>query len=402
MLLIETFRVALQSIWTNKLRSSLTILGLVIGILSVVVITTLGNAAQADMTSAFEQYGKGKLNVNLRGNADRPAVYRDFFSDEDISAIGRMEDDIIAISPELRRWMTIQHGNKQTRIDMMGVNHNYNQVETIDLLGGRFFTEEDTLGRRNVMIIDEKTARFLFDSTDVIGEIVTVTTGWYAVELMIIGVDKLMDSAILNMAQGDYSYGYMPITLAARMYFTDRYPRFMLQAQEGLNLDAVSERVLNLLERRNKERDMYWVFTREEQFNQATEGIGFLTATVSGIAAIALLVGGIGIMNIMLVSVTERTREIGIRKAIGAKPRVILLQFLVEAVILSIFGGMIGLFIGGMISLGIVKALGLPFIISKGVIALAFIFSTTIGIIFGVYPANKASKLDPIEALRYE
>ncbi|NLM04864.1 MAG: FtsX-like permease family protein, partial [Clostridiales bacterium] len=136
--------------------------------------------------------------------------------------------------------------------------------------------------------------------------------------------------------------------------------------------------------------------------NQVSEGIGFLTATVSGIAAISLVVGGVGIMNIMLVSVTERTREIGIRKAIGAKTSTILLQFLVEAIILSVFGGILGLLVGGVISYGILQILGLPFIMSKKIIIIAFVFSTLVGIVFGVYPAHKASKLDPIDALRYE
>ncbi|SNS47450.1 putative ABC transport system permease protein [Anaerovirgula multivorans] len=402
MLLIETFRVALQSIWTNKMRSSLTILGLVIGILSVVVITTLGNAAQADMTGAFDKYGKGKLNVGFNYNTERPILYRDYFSDEDITAVEKMEADVVAVSPQLRNWMKIKHGNTEMSINMTGVNHHYDQVETIELIRGRFLTEEDVLGRRNVMVIDEKTARNLFGSIDCIGEIATLTTGWYTVELMIIGVDKLSDSAILNMANGDYSYGFMPVTLATRMSFTDRYPRLMLQAQENLNIDRVGDKILSLLERRDKEKSMYRVNTRENEFNQVSQGIGFLTLTVSGIAAISLLVGGIGIMNIMLVSVTERTREIGVRKAIGAKRATILLQFLVEAIILSIFGGGLGLLLGGTIGYGIVQWLGLPFIVSKKAITMAFLFSTAVGVIFGVYPANKASKLDPIEALRYE
>lgn len=402
MLAIETFRVALQNIWGNKIRSSLTILGLVIGILAVVVITTLGNAAQADMMGVLEKYGKGKLNVNLYGSPDKPATYRDYFSQEDILAVGNMGDDVVAVSPELRRWMMIKYDDKEINIDMYGVNYNYHQVETVDLLRGRFFTEEEVLGRRNVMIIDEKAARSLFGTTDCIGKIVTVTTGWYTTELKVIGVVKLMDSAILNMAQGDYAYGYMPVTLASRMNFTDRYSRMLLQAEEGTNAHTVGERVLNLLERRNKDKSMYRVYTREDDVKEINEGIGFLTATISGIAAISLIVGGIGIMNIMLVSVTERTREIGIRKAIGAKSSTILLQFLVEAIMLSIFGGLLGLLLGGAISFGIVRGLGLPFIISKSAILMAFLFSTVVGVIFGVYPANKAAKLDPIDALRYE
>ena len=402
MLLIETFRVALQSIWANKMRSSLTILGLVIGILSVVVITTLGNAAQADMSSAFDKYGKGKLNININWNLDRPLVYRDLFSDDDITAVEGLKDDVLAVSPELRSWMTIKYGNKERDIDIYGVNHKYDQVETINLLKGRFFTEEDLLGRRNVIIIDEKIARFLFDTTDCIGEVVTLTTGWYTTEMKIIAVDKLKDSAIINMTQGDYSYGFIPVTLASRMNFTDRYSRMMIHAQQNRDTKNVGERILNLLERRNKDKSIYRVYAHEDEFNQVSEGIGFLTATVSGIAAISLVVGGVGIMNIMLVSVTERTREIGIRKAIGAKTSTILLQFLVEAIILSVFGGILGLLVGGVISYGILQILGLPFIMSKKIIIIAFVFSTLVGMVFGVYPAHKASKLDPIDALRYE
>lgn len=401
MIIIETFLIAIQSIWSNKLRSSLTMLGLIIGILAVVVITTLGNAAQTDMTGAFDKYGKGKLNMNLRFNTDRPATYRDFFSDEDIEVIG-LQGEIEAISPEIRRWMTLKYKDKEVRIDIMGVNEKYDQVETIELIGGRFFIEQDVLNRRNVIIIDEKTAISLFGSTDCIGEKVTITNASYTMEMMIIGVDKMSDSALLNMAQGNYAYGYMPLSLASRYYTNDRYPRFMIQAMETLDLNNVGERILNLLERRNKDPNMYRIYTREDEFNQVSTALNFLTITITGIAAISLLVGGIGIMNIMLVSVTERTREIGIRKALGARRGVILLQFLIEAIILSVLGGGIGLLMGMLISFGIVNIFGLTLVISIKSILLAFIFSVSVGIIFGVYPANKASKLDPIDALRYE
>ncbi|QUH24884.1 ABC transporter permease [Serpentinicella alkaliphila] len=401
MILFETFIIAISSIWSNKLRSSLTMLGLIIGILSVVVITTLGNAAQADMTNAFDKYGKGKLNMNLRFNADRPVTYRDYFSAEDIEAIN-LQHEIVAISPELRRWMTLKYKDKEIRIDIMGVNDKYDQVETMDLISGRFLTDQDLVGRRNVIIIDERTARNLFGTTECIGEIVTLTSSAYTTEMMIIGVDKMSDSALINMAQGDYSYGFMPLTLAARHYVNDRYPRFMIQAVEGLDLGYIGDRILNLLERRNKERAMYRIFTRENEFSQVSTVITLLTSIIGGIAAISLFVGGIGIMNIMLVSVTERTREIGIRKALGARRGVILLQFLVEAVILSFLGGAIGLILGLLISLGIVNIFGLSLVISVKSIAYAFIFSIMVGVIFGVYPANKASKLDPIDALRYE
>lgn len=401
MILIETFKIAMQSIWSNKLRSSLTMLGLIIGILAVVVITTLGNAAQADMSNAFDKYGRGKLNMNLIFNADRPVTYRDFFSDEDIEVIG-LQEDIQAVSPELRRWMTLKYNGNEVRIDIMGVNENYNQVETIELIRGRFLNQQDIIGRRNVMIIDERTAINLFGTIDCIGEVVVITNGAFTLEMMIIGVDKMADSALLNMAQSDYSYGYMPLTLASRYYVNDRYPRFMIQAIEAVNLDEVGKRIVNLVERLNKDSAMYRIFTRENEYNQITVAVGLLTATIGGIAAISLLVGGIGIMNIMLVSVTERTREIGFRKALGARRGVILLQFLVEAIILSLLGGTIGLILGTLISFGIVSVFGLSLAVSIKSMILALLFSIIVGIIFGVYPANKASKLSPIDALRYE
>ena len=400
MVSFEIFKIAIQNIFANKMRSALTMLGLVIGIQAVVIITTLGNAAQADMTGAFDQYGKGKMNINL-SSAERPIVYRDFFSDLDVQAVESLEE-IEAASAEIRRRVSLKYKNKVITSDLYGVNNNYDEVETVQIIKGRFLQESDIKGRRNVIIIDEKSAVALFGTIDAIGEVITMTTGTQTMDLMVIGVDKLSDSTILNMAMGDYFYSYIPLTLASRFYYVDRYPRLMIQAQEMLQMDNVATKILSLLERRYKEAAMYRIVKRETEFNQVSQGLTFLTATISGIAAISLLVGGIGIMNIMLVSVTERTREIGIRKAIGAKSSNILLQFLMEAVILSIFGGLLGLTIGGAIGFGIVKALKLPFIISVNAVLYAFLFSLVVGIVFGVYPARKAAKLDPIDALRYE
>ncbi|SCY74094.1 ABC transporter permease [Alkaliphilus peptidifermentans] len=401
MVLYEIFKVSIQNIWVNKMRSSLTMLGLIIGIMSVVIITTLGNAAQADMSGAFQEHGKGKLTVRMNYNADRPVYYRDLFSDADVESIDHIED-IVAAAPDISRWVDLKYGDKNLRMDLYGVNHNYDLVDHIDLLQGRFLTESDILGRRNVIVIDERAAQHLFGTVEAIGETVSMASGYQTIDLMIIGVTKMSDSVIANMAMGNYNYGYMPISLATRLFNLERYPRLTVQAIEAVNVDGVGEQILNLLERKNKDRDIYRINNMETEFNQLNQGLGFLTTTISGIAAISLLVGGIGIMNIMLVSVTERTREIGIRKAIGANRGTILLQFLLEAVILSFMGGLLGLLFGSGIGYSIVKLIKLPFIISVDGIIIAFIFSVVVGVIFGVYPANKASKLDPIEALRYE
>ncbi len=401
MIVFEILKIAIQNIYANKMRSALTMLGLIIGIQAVVIITTLGNAAKADMTTAFDQYGKGKLNINLTSE-ERPVVYRDFFSDGDVEAIEELEE-IEAASAEIRRGVSLKYKSKEINSDLYGVNSNYEQVEQVQIMQGRFLQESDVKGRRNVIIIDEKSAVALFGNTEAaIGKVINMTTGTQNFELLVIGIDKLSDSTLMNMAMGEYYYSYIPITLASRFYYVDRYPRMMIQAQELISLDGVTDKILSLLERRYKDTAMYRIYTRETEFDQVSQGLSFLTATISGIAAISLLVGGIGIMNIMLVSVTERTREIGIRKALGARPSTILLQFLMEAVILSVLGGLLGLALGGAIGYGIVSLLKLPFIISVGAIVYALVFSIVVGVIFGVYPAKKAAKLDPIDALRYE
>lgn len=401
MIIFEILKVSLQNIWVNKMRSCLTMLGLIIGITAVVVITTLGNAAKADMTKAFGEQSKGKLAINVRSNSEQTALLRDYFTEEDIGSISNL-DDIQAASPEISIYVDIKYQGKSLMVDLYGVDNNYDQVQSVNLLNGRFISQEDIQGRRNVIIIDENAAMDLFGTTDCLGEVVTVNAGYRTVEMMIIGVDKLADSTIMKMTRGSYFSGYIPISVAEQMFYIDRYPRVLVQAREAFDVNEVGTRILSLMGRRNKNQEVLRVYTMESDLSQIDSTLGILTGIISGIAGISLLVGGIGIMNIMLVSVTERTREIGIRKAIGAKPAVILLQFLFEAVTLSVLGGFIGLTLGGGIGMLIVKLLNLPFIISSNAILLAFIFSVLVGVFFGVYPAKKASKLDPIEALRYE
>jgi len=401
MIIFEILKASLENIWVNKMRSGLTMLGLIIGISAVVLITTLGNGAKADMRNVFEDQGKGRMNINVKSSEIREVLYRDYFTEDDIIAISDM-DDVNAASGEIRRWVTVNYGKESISMDLYGVGSNYDQLAGVKLANGRFFSAEDVKGRRNVLVIDEKAAMTLFGTTDCIGNIVQINTGYQSLELMIIGVNKLSDSTLMNMATGSYHQGYTPITIGVRLSAMDRYPRALVQAQEQLEVDGVGNKILGLLTRRNKESEMYGVYSWETEFSQVETSMSFLTGTISGIAAISLMVGGIGIMNIMLVSVTERTREIGIRKAIGARGQMILMQFLFEAIVLSMLGGVIGLVLGSVMAMMIVNLLGLPFILSQGAVGFAFLFSTLVGIFFGVYPAKKAAGLDPIEALRYE
>lgn len=401
MIIFEILKTSLENIWVNKMRSGLTMLGLIIGISAVVLITTLGNGAKADMRIAFEEQGKGRIDLAVRSSENRDVQYRDFFTEDDILAMGKM-DDVDVVSGEINRYLSAKYGKESINLDLYGVGANYEQINKMKFVEGKFFTEEDVKGRRNVLVIDESAAMKLFNTTDCIGKIVQVDTGYQTMELMIIGVSKLSDSTLMKMASGGYYQGYTPITIGERLIAMDRYPRALIKAKEQVELDGVGSRLLNLLTRRNKDSEMYRVYSADSEFSQLDSSMSFLTGTVSGIAAISLVVGGIGIMNIMLVSVTERTREIGIRKAIGARRNMILLQFLFEAIVLSVLGGFLGLLFGSGLAMLIVNFMGVPFILSKGSVGAAMLFSVMVGIFFGVYPAKKAAALDPIEALRYE
>jgi putative ABC transport system permease protein len=400
--LLETISVALSAICANKMRSFLTMLGIIIGISSVMIITTLGLGAERDLLEAFSRYGLNRADITMNWNSKDPILNRDFITFEDLDVVGGMVSHVDAVSPRLLVYVSLKGKNGPVSIMLNGVDAEFLRIENINIIRGRFITKQDEKSRRNVTVIDEKTARDIFGTTDCLGQVLTVSTGNRSLELMVIGIIGVPDSTMAEMFGAYDITAYSPVSVVRRLSYIPNLDRFSVTVKNSFEVETVGRMILNYLERRHRSEGKYRFYDYNSNANEVKSIFGIVTTIVSSIAAISLLVGGIGIMNIMLVSVTERTTEIGIRKALGARPGSVLVQFLVEAVILSLTGGILGILTGCAIGYAAVSALGLPFVISTGATVISVAITIGIGVVFGVYPAGKASKLSPIEALGYE
>jgi putative ABC transport system permease protein len=401
--ILENILVALSSIRANKMRSFLTMLGIVIGISAVVSISAIANGGKKQIEKSFEQFGTNRLIVHMDWSKRGEIKYRDFLTEEDLRVIEGMTEDVVAVSPLYGgSWLTLTNRDRSSDIVLYGVNEFGAEIDNVRILSGRFISREDTLGRRKVLVISEKDARELYGTVEALGKTAVLNTWRGPVELTIIGITKLNDNFMNRFTNGGRASAYIPISTIMKIYNEDRYYAFSIKVKDKEKMDEIGGKVVKLLERRHHNRGKYVSFNLQQMLDTVIKQMGMITTVLALVAAIALLVGGIGIMNIMLVSVTERTREIGIRKAIGAKRRIILYQFLTEAGIISLGGGIIGIILGMGMARLISLFMKLPPFISVVDIAVAFIFSVMVGLIFGVYPASRASKLDPIEALRHE
>lgn len=403
---LESLGSALSSLWANKMRTFLTMLGIIIGIASVITIVSLGQGSQAQIGNEFEKIGANLVAIYT--NWEKELNRNDYFDDEDLKTIKRVfGDKITGVSVILGTNGTAVKGRNNAPISMYGVSEDYNKMTPIDIVDGRFLMEPDIKGNRKVAIIDEKLADKVFKRKDVLGENLIIDTGASKFSLTIIGIYKTPGGTLENLAQqfiGDKTTLYVPYTMMKSIGYGDRYYQFQANISDNKKIDEVSKEMISVLERKHKNvgKDYYLYESAQQQMDMMNNVLNMLSSVVGAIAAISLLVGGIGVMNIMLVSVTERTREIGIRKAIGATRKDILVQFLVEAMIVSGTGGLIGTVLGLTIQSIIAMSIGIPPSASIGTILIAVLFSAAVGIFFGMYPANKAAKLDPIEALRYE
>ncbi|WIV11993.1 ABC transporter permease [Proteiniborus sp. MB09-C3] len=404
---LESLGSALSSLWANKMRTFLTMLGIIIGISSVIAIVSLGQGSQAQIGNEFEKIGANLVAIYT--NWEKDLNRNDYFDDEDLNTIKRVfGDKITGVSVMLGMNGTAVKGRNNAPVDMYGVSEDYIKMTSIDIVDGRFLTETDIKGNRKVAIIDEKLADKVFKRKDVLGENLIIDTGSSKLSLTIIGIYKTPGGTLENLAQqfsGDRTTLYVPYSMVKSVGgYGDKYYQFQVNILDSKKIDEVSKEMISVLERKHKSvgKDYYLYQSAQQQMDMMNNVLNMLSSVVGAIAAISLLVGGIGVMNIMLVSVTERTREIGIRKAIGATRKDILVQFLVEAMIVSGTGGLIGTVLGLTIQSIIAMSIGIPPSASIGTILIAVLFSAAVGIFFGMYPANKAAKLDPIEALRYE
>ncbi len=395
----EYFLLALRALRTNKIRSILTMLGIIIGVASVILLVSIGTGLQTFVTNQFASLGSNKVfvlpgKVDLKNMGGRPTTPVSKFELSDVNDIVRGSDVIRDVTPVVTQAGTITYQGEITRADIFGVWGNYFSMGNFSVDKGSVITQSDVERTRKVVVLGSKPARDLFGDTDPVGKTVTIGDIRYLVKGVLVskggggalGAD--IDERVV-----------IPFTTALRQFSQSRPYMLLVEARDQ---DAVVEAagdIRRVLLRRLKADD-FTVLEQKELLSTITQFLSVITVALGGIAAISLLVGGIGIMNIMLVSVTERTREIGLRKAVGATGRDILLQFLIESVIVSLVGGIIGILLGGAGALALRSFVQTE--VSLWSVLLASGFSALIGIVFGVAPAIRAARLDPIEALRYE
>lgn len=399
--LLENIYIALSSIRANKMRSFLTMLGIIIGISAVIAISAIGNGGKYQIHQTLEQFGTNRLMIYMNWSKNQSFSYRDYINDRDIEAIKPI-DGIEAIAPLYEQWTSIRAKDKTSDIIVIGANESSQSINNVKMIAGRFITEQDLKKYNQSIVISEKSARELYGTIDVIGQEVTVNTRRGPVNFKIIGITKFEENLFSGTVNDGRPQVYVPVSTIMRIYNEKVYYGINLKIKDRDSMDRIGEQVTRLLERLHNNEDKYMVFNLEQTFQTVNGVLNNITNVLALIAGIALLVGGIGIMNIMLVAVTERIREIGVKKAIGAKRRTILLQFLTESAIISLVGGILGIILGFAIGAIVSGFLKMPPLISIREVVIATSLAIIIGIVFGVYPANRAAKLDPIEALRYE
>ncbi len=395
--MIRAFRMALRSISGNKMRAALTMLGIIIGVMALVVLVSLVNGATSSVTSAVSGLGSSQITLTIQDDKGRP-----LWLDEVNSWLDE-EPKLGGIAPYASASLVGKRGGNNGTVTVYGTTPAYYDIQGLKLSMGRFLKQTDVDNSSYVCVLNEEAAENLIGYLDCVDQTVCLN----GVEYTVVGVLATDDDNLTSALTSGTMVAYVPLTSLVKL--TDSVKReitsLYVASGSGVELQAAADALeVLLLDRFQEDEDAYRLSTQSAIENVMSQITSMLTILLGGIAAISLVVGGIGIMNIMLVTVTERTREIGIRKAIGASRSTILMQFLMEAVVLCMLGCALGIFLSWAILqlVGtVVASLDMKFTLDMGVVLLSVVFCFLIGVVFGLYPANKAAKMKPIDALHY-
>lgn len=406
--LTEYIRMAFQNILGNKGRSFLTMLGIIIGISSVITIVSIGEGTKKQMNKEVDSVGSGQIYLYTSEEAMAAQIA---ITKEDLEAVQSEIDGIEDASPSISVTGSTYTDKGDFALSLSGGSEGLKKATNLDVKYGNYFTQSDIEGANHVCVISDKDAKRLFGSDDVVGMDIEITTENRTGSFTICGVTKQKENGTFV----SYSYEDQPVTLDVPYTSltdfgvkTSEFDNLYVFTKNGTDAQKITNGLVHLLDTRHQSsgENYFLVQSFQDQISQLNQMLDMVTLFISFVAAISLLVGGIGVMNIMLVSVTERTREIGIRKALGAKTSSIMIQFLFESAILTALGGVLGIIfgiIGGYGICAVISAMNKTTItpgISPSVIIITTLFSSLVGIFFGIYPARKAAKLSPIEALR--
>ncbi len=405
---LNTAKVSFQAILTNKTRSILTMLGVIIGVGSVILLTSIGSGLQSFIEEQFESLGSNSVVVypfkvfNEQGgfsdqDEQMASLSNPNFKMSDINALRRNRSIVAGIMPEASAPERVSFQDTSIRATIVGTTQDYQVIRNTKAEKGRFFSKEEESANARVAVLGYKVAQDVFGNVDPVNKTVRIGSSRYRV----VGVAEEKGGGFGGPSFD--SYVFIPIETYFQQFTVESFSSIVLQARSKDDVPKVIEAVkYYFTEVQGRKEDEFEVFDQQQILDSINEILGILTLGLGGIAAISLVVGGIGIMNIMLVSVTERTREIGLRKALGATPNQILVQFLIESALLSFLGGFIGVMVAAFFAFLIRFFADFPTRITPDSVLLAFGVSIGVGLIFGVAPARKASQMSPIEALRTE
>ncbi len=390
-MILQSLKMAWKSIVSNKMRSFLTMLGIIIGVTSLVVLVSIVESATGSVTSSISSMGNDRLTISISDDKGKPYTW------EEVMALSE-DESYVEVVPQGSANMTASHEGTSDSITITGTTNGYEEVMQLEIDNGRFLKYSDVENNNYVAVINEYTATTLFGHSDVVDQSISLD----GIEFTIVGV--LAEEESTSMFSGERMEAYIPYSTLMRVSNSvSDVNSFYLTAAPEVGGEAAELAITATLSQRFEADTEAFTVSNQAELAETMESVtNTMALMLGGIAGISLLVGGIGIMNIMLVSVTERTREIGIRKAIGATYFDIVLQFMIEAIVISLMGCLIGIILSwGAVSLVGVVMVDYIFALSMDIILIAVVFSLFVGVVFGSYPANKAAKKNPIEALRF-